>query len=117
MSDRLSQLKEIYMSQRDSSREYLFYPTQGRGYKNDKLSPKTVNGRLKSALAKTDIPVERQRQLSAHKLRATLITWIIKNNGIEAARQAARHSSVNTTQIYNNATNLGIEAMKNVHYR
>ena len=116
MSDRLHQLMQIYLSQRDLTKEYLFY-SRSRTGKNPKLSPLSVNARLKEALSKTDIPIERQKLLSAHKLRATLITWVIKNHGIEAARQAARHQNLNTTQIYNNAGNLGREAMKDVHYR
>lgn len=66
-----------------------------------RLSTNSISRIIKSAFRKADLD---SSLLTAHSCRHTFITLFLKNGGsIEEARQIARHSSINTTMIYNHA--------------
>ena len=117
MSPPLMEMFETYKTQRDSSKEFLFYPTQGRGAKNEKLNPQSVYIRIKAILDRTDMSEERKAQITPHKFRHALVTKIYHDFSPEHARQVAHHSNAETTKIYNDDEySLGLEAMNTVRF-
>ena len=52
------------------------------------------------------------KKVTPHGLRATFVSAVIAKHGIEVARQAARHSSVATTQRYSRWNLVDAEALK-----
>lgn len=118
MSSSLIELFEEYKKSRDKTREYLFYPTQGRGAKNEKISSQTVYTRVKSIMSRTDISLERQKQIVAHTFRHAFVTKIISSTGsVESARQAVHHADIATTNLYNDDKyNLGMRAMSEIKF-
>ena len=113
-SDMLLLLDE-YLRSRDSSREYLFYPTQGRGAKNKKIEGKTVYAIIKKILERVpEISEERKAQITPHKFRHALVTQLYKENPT-AANQAVHHASMATTNIYNDSPYaVGLLAVENI---
>lgn len=118
MSSSLIELFEEYKKSRDNKKEYLFYPTQGRGAKNNKISSQTPYTRLKSILSRTDIALERQKQIVAHTFRHAFVTKIIASTGsMETARQAVHHADIKTTNMYNDDKfGLGLQAMEKIKF-
>jgi len=118
MSPSLFKLFEEYKKSRDSKKEYLFYPVIGRGAKNDMMSPKTVYERVKSILSRTLLSDERQSEITPHTFRHAFVTKIIANTmSVEAARQAVHHSSISTTNMYNDDRyGLGMTAMESIDF-
>jgi integrase len=117
MNPHLMQLFEAYKADRDSSKEYLFYPT-GKGGKNPQMRPIGVYERVKCILSRTSISKERQKQITAHKFRHAFVTKIYNDVSPLAAQQAAHHSNSNITKIYvdENKYSQGLEAMSKIHY-
>lgn len=109
-------LFEEYKNSRDTTKAYLFYPTRGRGSKNEKINPQTVYGMIKSLLDRTEgISEERKAQITPHKFRHAFVTGLYEDVSPEAANQAVHHSSMGVTKRYNDAPYaVGLEAMKNV---
>ena len=118
MSPSLFKLFEEYKKNRDGKKEYLFYPVIGRGAKNDMMSPKTVYERVKSILSRTFLPEERQAEITPHTFRHAFVTKIISiTKSVESARQAVHHSSIATTNMYNDDRfGLGMTAMEAVDF-
>lgn len=88
----LAHMLSIYKTERNSQSEYLFY----HGDKTEKLTGTTINNRVLAACQKAGIT----KKITAHRLRATLVTNIIKEFDIYTAMKVAGHSSINTTRIY-----------------
>lgn len=99
LNETLCNFLNIYMAERNSESEYLFYGTRGEGG-NSKLSGVAVNNRVKMAGKRAGIEEERLAKLSAHRLRGTALTNIIRQFGIQAAQKVAGHSNLATTSIY-----------------
>lgn len=118
MSPSLYALFVEYKKTHDSKKEYLFYPTIGRGAKNEKMSPKTVYERVKSILSRTLLSDERQVEITPHSFRHALVTKIISTTkSVESARQAVHHSSIATTNLYNDDKyGLGMSAMESIDF-
>lgn len=118
MSPSLYNLFTEYKKTHDSKKEYLFYPTIGRGAKNEKMSPKTVYERVKSILSKTMLSEERQSEITPHTFRHAFVTKIISTTkSVESARQAVHHSSISTTNMYNDDRyGLGMTAMEAIDF-
>lgn len=118
MSPSLFNLFIEYKKTHDNKKEYLFYPTIGRGAKNEKMSPKTVYERVKSILSRTLLSEERQSEITPHTFRHAFVTQIIKSTkSVEAARQAVHHSNIATTNIYNDDKfGLGMTAMESINF-
>jgi len=118
MSPSLFKLFEEYKKSRDSKKEYLFYPVIGRGAKNDMMSPKTVYERVKSILSRTMLSEERQSEITPHTFRHAFVTKIISTTkSVESARQAVHHSSISTTNMYNDDRfGLGMTAMESIDF-
>ena len=118
MSPSLFKLFEEYKKSRDSKKEYLFYPVIGRGAKNDMMSPKTVYERVKSILSRTMLSEERQSEITPHTFRHAFVTKIISTTkSVESARQAVHHSSISTTNVYNDDRfGLGMTAMESIDF-
>ncbi len=118
MSPSLYKLFTEYKKTRDNKKEYLFYPTIGRGAKNEKMSPKTVYERVKSILSRTFLSDERQAEITPHTFRHAFVTKIISSTkSVEAARQAVGHSNISTTNIYNDDKHgLGLDAMESLNF-
>lgn len=113
MNPELSIVMKEWLEYRDETRSYVFYPSRGRGFKNEKFQPQSINVMIKSALKKTNISKERQSKISTHKTRSTLATLIIATAGIEAARQVLGHASVSITERYN-GSHLSVETLQGI---
>ena len=94
LNETLCQMLSLYMSERKTNCEYLFF----RG--NHGITNISVNNRVLSAMKKSGIE---GKKITAHRLRATALTAIIREFGIHAAQKVAGHSSINTTKIYDNS--------------
>ena len=118
MSPSLYALFIEYKKTHDNKKEYLFYPTIGRGAKNEKMSPKTVYERVKSILSRTMLSEERQSEITPHTFRHAFVTKIISTTkSVESARQAVHHSSISTTNMYNDDRyGLGMTAMEAIDF-
>lgn len=118
MSPSLFKLFEEYKKNRNDKKEYLFYPEIGRGAKNDMMSPKTVYERVKSILSRTMLSEERQSEITPHTFRHAFVTKIISTTkSVESARQAVHHSSISTTNMYNDDRyGLGMTAMEAIDF-
>ena len=118
MSPSLYALFIEYKKTHDNKKEYLFYPTIGRGAKNEKMSPKTVYERVKSILSRTLLTDERQSEITPHTFRHAFVTKIISTTkSVESARQAVHHSSIATTNMYNDDRfGLGMTAMEAIDF-
>jgi site-specific recombinase XerD len=103
-----------YKNSRDTTKEYLFYPTRGRGAKNNKINPTSVYEMVKSLLDRTDISEERKAQITPHKFRHAFVTELYVTSP-EAANQAVHHSSMSITKRYNDTPfAVGLDATKNM---
>ena len=100
MNEFLVPLFQKYMKKRKTNCEYLFH----RG--KNKIDGTSVNNRIHSMMEANGI----DRNITAHRLRATAITNIIRQFGIHPAQKVAGHSSINTTKIYDNS---GEEVVEN----
>jgi len=108
-------LFEEYKKYRNPNKRFLFYPTSGKGSKNEKLHPQSIYTIIKALLNRTDIPEERKVQITPHKFRHALVTELYITVSPEAAKQAAHHSSANVTKRYNDMPYAaGLDATKNM---
>lgn len=98
MSPVVHQMYSLYMSQRDTDTPYLFYGT--RGETSGKLTGESINNRVKKAVELSGIDKERNIKITAHRIRATAITNVIRKHGIHAAQKYAGHQNVETTYLY-----------------
>lgn len=100
LDDVLCHMLNVYMTERKTTSNYLFYATRGEKSSSGKLSGGTINNRVKSAGKRANIPDEKLSKLSAHRLRGTGLTRLIILFGIDTAQRIAGHSNTNTTRIY-----------------
>lgn len=91
-----------YLTLRGSTEmnEPLFTSLSDRN-NGQRLTTKSISRIIKSAYKNIGLNSD---QLTAHSTRHTFITLFLLNGGtLEEARQIARHTSINTTMIYNHA--------------
>lgn len=103
LNSTLCTMLEVYMNERNTNSEYLFYGVRGDTSSDGKLSGEAINFRVKSAGKRAGISPERLEKLTAHRARATAITLIIETVGIHAAQKVAGHATLATTAIYDNS--------------
>ena len=85
-----------------SATEPLFTSTSNR-HKNGRLTTRSVSQYIKKALRNAGFDSPR---LSAHSLRHSAVTLsIMAGHSLDEVQAFARHSSINTTQIYSHAVN------------
>jgi integrase/recombinase XerD len=96
MDDVLCTMYNVFMAQRDSDSEYLFYNERGESSEDGRISGTTVNSRVKAAAARAGIT----KDITAHRIRATRITQLIQTKGIQAAQLVAGHANIMTTKLY-----------------
>lgn len=85
-----------------SDDEPLFASCSRRNH-GKRLTTRTVSSVCKSAMIKAGFDSKR---LTAHSLRHTAVTLaLLQGNSIDDVKEFARHSSINTTMIYNHAVN------------
>jgi integrase/recombinase XerD len=101
LDETMCHLLNIYMSQRNTDSEYLFYPTRGESSESGSLTGTTIANRIKSAGERSGIPAEKLAKLTPHRLRGGGLTRLIKLYGVDTARMIAGHSSNKITEIYN----------------
>lgn len=83
-----------------TDRSPLFVSTSNNS-KEGRLSTRTIRGTIKDIFRKNGLDSDR---LTAHSLRHTAITISLLNGeSLEDTKDFARHSSINTTMIYNHA--------------
>ncbi len=95
----------IYMSQRDTDSEYLFYSRRGETGEDGMLSGVSINNRIKSALRKANFSEEQVKKFHAHSIRHFFATRMIKEFGLDVAQRAMRHSNPTTTKRYDHSGN------------
>ena len=91
-----------YLKERDSTdpKEPMFVSTSNNNH-NGRISTKAVRTAVKSIYRKIGFDDDRH---TAHSLRHTAVTLArIAGNDITEVKQFARHSSINTTMIYDHA--------------
>lgn len=96
MNETICTMLSVYMAQRNSESEYLFYATRGEVSENGSISGETINKRIQAAAKRAGIT----KEITAHYTRATRITQIIQAKGIQAAQLVAGHANINTTKLY-----------------
>lgn len=100
MDDTLCAMMALYMTERKTESEYLFYATHGEKSESKKLSTNSINNRVKSAAQRAGISEEKMESFSAHRTRAFAITRLITIFGLDVARKVANHASAETTKLY-----------------
>ncbi len=93
----------LYLAQRKSDSEYLFFPERGETNDKNQLGGASVNNRIKAAGKRAGFSEDKIKKLHAHLLRHTFGTNIIKEHGIEIAQQALWHKSKMTTVRYDHS--------------
>lgn len=106
LNETLCTLLNIYLSQRDSDSEYLFFSTRGEVSKSGELTGTSVNNRVKSAGKRAGIAEDKLKGLTAHSLRRTCGTNMIVQFNLDTAMRVLRHKSIETTRIYDNSKNI-----------
>ena len=100
MDKELCEMFHEYLEERTADNcqsEYLFYSNHSSG----KLTGTSINNRVLTCLKDAGI----EKKITAHRLRGTAITRIIKTHDIFTAMKVAGHSSLNTTRIYDESGN------------
>ena len=95
-----------YIQDRDTDSEYLFYGIKGVQSADGRITGTSVNNRVRACAKRAGI----EKNITAHRLRATAITNAAVNHGMALAQGLARHKSISTTNIYVNTE----EAVKNL---
>jgi len=105
----LCTMLSVYMAQRDSSSEYLFYGERGETSADGAMSEQTVYNRVKSAGKRAGFSDEIMKKLAPHRLRGTAITRLVILYDLNTASQVAGHSSLNTTKIYDMSKDIVVQ--------
>lgn len=100
LNDTLCHMLNMYMAERKTDSPFLFYATRGNVSSSGQLTGSAVNDRVKACAKKANIDPEKAKKVSAHRLRGTLLTNVIRQFGIRAAQSVAGHASMNTTMLY-----------------
>lgn len=100
LSDEVYEVINSYLSKRNDEFKPLFISHKVK--LGSRLTTRTIRGIIKDLLRAIDID---DKRYSAHSLRHSLATILIKNaNGnIAEAQQILRHKDISTTEIYNHA--------------
>lgn len=100
LDDVLCHMLNLYMTDRKTNSNYLFYATRGELSSNGKISGNTIYNRVKAAGKRAGIPEEKLSKLSPHRLRGTAGTRLIILFGLDTAQRVLGHANPNTTKIY-----------------
>ena len=93
-----------YLIYRDASESGPLFISHSNNSIGQRLTTRSIRGIVKEALSNANLTSDR---LTAHSLRHTAITLaLIGNEPLEAVSQLARHTSINTTMIYNHALDM-----------
>ena len=107
----LCTMLNLYLAQRKSDSEYLFYGVHGQKSKSGKMNSNSVNNRIKACAIRSGMSKERAEQVSSHTARRTSITHMYVKRGAGAAQGLGRHKSFQTTNRY---INIGQEMIKDL---
>ena len=107
LNDDLCDMLEEYLTERDTDSEYLFYSTRGESGEGGRLSPVSVNNRVKACAEKAGLP----DWVTAHRLRGTAITLASIEFGLKGAQAIAGHKDTKTTELYITTTDEYVKSM------
>ena len=100
LSEEVYEAINDYLTERNDDYEPLFISHKGQV--GSRLTTRTIRGIIKDLLRAIDID---DKRYSAHSLRHSLATILIKNahGTLAEAQQILRHKDISTTEIYNHA--------------
>ena len=99
-SEEVYEVLSDYLNKRNDDYDPLFISHKGQV--GSRLTTRTIRGIIKDLLRAIDID---DKRYSAHSLRHSLATILIKNahGTLAEAQQILRHKDISTTEIYNHA--------------
>ena len=103
----LCAMLESFLDERDTDSEYLFYSTRGETGEAGRLSPVSVNNRVKACAEEAGL----EDWVTAHRLRGTAITLASINFGLKGAQALAGHRDSKTTELYITTTDEYVKSM------
>ena len=100
LSEEVYEVLSDYLNKRNDDYDPLFISHKGQV--GSRLTTRTIRGIIKDLLRAIDID---DKRYSAHSLRHSLATILIKNahGTLAEAQQILRHKDISTTEIYNHA--------------
>ena len=100
LSEEVYEVLSDYLNKRNDDFDPLFISQKGQV--GSRLTTRTIRGIIKDLLRAIDID---DKRYSAHSLRHSLATILIKNahGTLAEAQQILRHKDISTTEIYNHA--------------
>ena len=100
LSEEVYEVLSDYLNKRNDDYDPLFISHKGKV--GSRLTTRTIRGIIKDLLRAIDID---DKRYSAHSLRHSLATILIKNahGTLAEAQQILRHKDISTTEIYNHA--------------
>ena len=100
LSEEVYEVLSDYLNKRNDDFDPLFISHKGQV--GSRLTTRTIRGIIKDLLRAIDID---DKRYSAHSLRHSLATILIKNahGTLAEAQQILRHKDISTTEIYNHA--------------
>ena len=100
LSEEVYKVLSDYLNKRNDDFDPLFIPHKGQV--GSRLTTRSIRGIIKDLLRAIDID---DKRYSAHSLRHSLATILIKNahGTLAEAQQILRHKDISTTEIYNHA--------------
>lgn len=101
LHDNVCKVLNEYLAEEYAGTDYLFVGERGEGAGNGCITGNAVNNRVKSAMQRAGFSPERIKEIHAHSFRHTFVSEMIKEFGLEIAKEAARHTNISVTQIYN----------------
>lgn len=98
---RLREILQMYLATIDTSeKDSPLFMSKARRNMNQRLTTLSISRIAKNALRRYGID---DRQVTAHSLRHTAATIALKTLPIDEVSKFMRHSSINTTMIYNHS--------------
>lgn len=115
LSDAAKRSVGIYLKARKDMGEALFVNTAKGRERGERLTPRSVERRIKQYAAKAGIT----KKVTPHVLRHSFATDLLSNGAdIRSVQQLLGHASINTTQIYTHVTDAHLrEVHKKFHSR
>ena len=100
LSEEVYEVLSDYLNKRNDNFDPLFISHKGQV--GSRLTTRSIRGIIKDLLRAIDID---DKRYSAHSLRHSLATILIKNahGTLAEAQQILRHKDISTTEIYNHA--------------
>lgn len=99
----LEPIQEYLKARKERNSEAALFASDGNRSKGERLKTRSIRRIIKEAMAAVGIDSDR---LTAHSFRHTAITFaLLAGAELSEVQKMARHSSINTTMIYNHSIN------------